>query len=456
MILKSFIVFLALFLLPSVVLAEQPNVILMMADDLGYETVGANGGTSYRTPKLDQLAAGGVRFDHCYVQPLCTPTRVQLMTGAYNVRNYVNFGQMDAGLKTFGNLFKAAGYVTCVAGKWQLGADPNLPKTFGFDEHCLWQHTRRPPRYANPGLEINGVEKDFSQGEYGPDLINEYARDFVTRHKNKPFFLYYPMTLTHSPYQPTPDSKTWDAKAKGEKVNQRAEHFVDMVEYMDKLIGKLVMTLDEQGIRDNTLLIFLGDNGTGKATKSRMRDRVVTGGKGTTTTAGMHVPCIVSWPAIIKSGRVCHDLVDSTDFLPTICDAAGIQVPDSPIVDGRSFLPQLRGEMGNPRKWIYCWYSPRGESLRELAFDHRYKLYRTGEFFDLTADPDEAKPLRVADLKSVEAIAAAKQLQEALDQFRDTRPDTLPKRMPAEASVKKGGKKKGNKGETKGEKRSFE
>lgn len=291
---KLFVVLLTLCVFPHVMLASHPNVILIMADDLGYETIGANGGTSYRTPVLDKLAAGGVRFDHCYVQPLCTPTRMQLMTGAYNVRNYVTFGHMDAGLRTFGNLFKSAGYVTGIAGKWQLGHDPELPKKFGFDEHCLWQHTRRPPRYANPGLEINGVERDFSNGEYGPDIVNEYARDFVTRNKDKPFFLYYPMMLTHGPYQPTPDSKTWDPKAKGEGVNQRPEHFGDMVEYMDKLIGKLVTTLDEQSIRDNTLVIFLGDNGTGKGTKSRMGDRVMIGGKGSTTDAGMHVPCIVS------------------------------------------------------------------------------------------------------------------------------------------------------------------
>ncbi len=134
--------------------ASKPNLILIMADDLGYETLGANGGTSYKTPVLDQLAATGARFTHCFVQPLCTPTRVQLMTGQYNVRNYINFGNMDPKLTTFGNLLKPAGYSTCIVGKWQLGRDVELPKKFGFDEHCLWQHTRRPPRYANAGLEI--------------------------------------------------------------------------------------------------------------------------------------------------------------------------------------------------------------------------------------------------------------------------------------------------------------
>jgi arylsulfatase A len=418
-------------------------VILIMADDLGYETIGVNGGTSYRTPTLDGLAAKGIRFEHCYVQPLCTPTRVQLMTGAYNVRNYITFGQMDPGLTTFGNLFQSAGYVTCITGKWQLGRDSELPKKFGFAEHCLWQHTRRPPRYANPGLEINGEEKDFKNGDYGPDIVNEYACDFVRRNQEKPFFLYYPMMLTHGPYQPTPDSKTWDPKAMGENVNQRAEHFGDMVEYMDKLIGRLVTTLDETGTRERTLLIFIGDNGTGKGTKSQMGDRTVIGGKGTTTAAGMHVPCIVSWPSVITSGRVSGDLVDSTDFLPTICDAAEVKLPAKMTIDGRSFLPQLRDQAGSPRDWIYSWYSPRGETLRELAFDQRYKLYRDGQFFDLTKDPLEQQPLRVADLLG-EPAAAATRLGAALAQFDGARPANLPQPSDDDSAKKKAKKAKKN------------
>lgn len=404
----------------------RPNVIVILADDLGYETIGANGGTSYRTPVLDKLAATGVRFEHCYVQPLCTPTRVQLMTGIYNVRNYVTFGLMDPQAVTFGHLFKRAGYATGIAGKWQLGRDAELPRKFGFDESYLWQLTRRPPRYANPGLEINGQQKDFTGGEYGPSLVNDFAVDFIARHKNEPFFLYYPMLLTHAPYQPTPDSPDWDPKAIGEDVNHADRHFGEMVQYMDKLIGRLTAKLDEVGIRDNTLLVFLGDNGTGKGTRSMIGDRVVIGGKGTTTIAGTHVPCIVNWPARITSGRVCGDLIDSTDVLPTICEAAGAAVPAELKLDGRSFLPQLRGEKGNPRQWVYSWYSPRGETVRECAFTQRYKLYRSGEFYDLAADPEESKPARVGDLKG-EASVAAQVLQVALNGYANARPARLSK-----------------------------
>jgi len=434
--------------------ARKPNIILIMADDLGYETIGANGGTSYPTPQLDKLSATGVRFTHCFVQPLCTPTRVQIMTGRYNVRNYINFGNMDPQAITFGNLLKQAGYATCIVGKWQLGHDVNLPKRFGFDESCLWQHTRRPPRYANPGLEINGVEKDYAHGEYGPDLVNDYALDFMTRKKDGPFFLYYPMMLTHGPYQATPDSRDWDPKAQGEQVNTKAEHFGDMVTYMDKLIGKLVAKLDSLGIRDNTLLVFVGDNGTGRGTRSMMGDRLVVGGKGTTTDAGMHVPLIASWPGEIADGRVCSDLVDSTDFLPTILDAAGVVTPPSHTLDGRTFLPQILGAEGQPREWIYSWYSPRQSAnltVREFAFSHRYKLYRSGEFFDLDKDVEEKQPLAAASLDG-EAAVAAKLLQGVLDQFKEVRPSELD-RMFEQASKGKTEDQKATKTRRKGKKK---
>lgn len=405
----------------------KPNLILIMADDLGYETIGANGGTSYRTPALDKLAATGARFTHCYSQPLCTPTRVQLMTGLSNVRNYVRFGAMDPESVTFAHLLKDAGYATCIAGKWQLGRDPQLPKKLGFDEYSLWQHTRRPPRYANPGLEINGIEKDYTNGEYGPDLVNAYVLDFITRKKDSSFFIYYPMILTHGPYQPTPDSKTWDAKAMGEDVNRHEKHFGDMVEYMDKLIGKMVAKLDALDLRQNTLILFLGDNGTGRGTRSMMGDREVVGGKGTTTAAGMHVPLIANWPGRVVNGTVCGDLVDSTDFLPTLLEAAGVTIPPDLNLDGRSFFPQLIGQKGKPREWIYSWYSPRqGNDLtvREFAFDQRFKLYRTGDFFDLSRDLAEKQPLEVAALQG-EAAAAARKFQAALDQFKNARPTRL-------------------------------
>ena len=405
--------------------AGKPNVVLIMADDLGYECITANGGQSYKTPNLDKLAATGARFEQCHVQPLCTPTRVQLMTGKYNVRNYANFGTLLRAETTFGNVLAKAGYSTAICGKWQLGSEIDAPQHFGFAESYLWQHTRRPPRYANPGLEHNGKPLNFTNGEYGPKLVSDFALDFVTRNKSKPFFLYYPMILTHDPFQPTPDSADWNPKATGEAVNRDPKHFADMVAYMDKMIGRLVAKLDELGIRENTLLVFLGDNGTGRGVTSRFEGKSYPGGKGTTTARGTHVPLIVSWPARIKKPVVSRDLVSSTDFFPTLCDAAGTPVPAG--TDGRSFLPQLSGEKGTPREWLYCWYSPRQKadmSVREFAFDRGYKLYRTGEFYDLTADPFEQKALKPAEQKGAAAEAVVR-LRRVLDSYKDARPAKL-------------------------------
>lgn len=444
---SAFILALSVLALIPAACWAKPNLVLIMADDFGYECVTANGGQSYQTPHLDRLAASGVRFEQCHVQPLCTPTRVQLMTGRYNVRNYLNFGTLVRTETTFAQVLKQAGYATGICGKWQLGREQDSPQHFGFDESCLWQHTRRPPRYANPGLEYNGVAKDFTKGEYGPTLVNDFALDFITRHKDKPFFLYYPLMLTHNPFQPTPDSPDWDPKAVGEGVNQNVKHFADMTAYMDKLIGQVDAKLKELGIRDNTLLIFLGDNGTLSGVTSRFRGADFRGGKGSTTHRGTHVPCLASWPAVIKQGRVCGDLVSSVDFLPTLCEAAGVATAAN--LDGVSFLPQVRGEPGRPREWLYSWYSPRqgGDlTVREFAFNQNYKLYRDGRLFDLSTDPDERSPLAATQVPADARTAAAK-LQAALDQFTTARPAELDRALEKSLQeqpekAKKGKKKK--------------
>lgn len=431
---------------PLCIAAErQPNVVLIMADDLGYECLACNGSESYQTPHLDKLAAGGVRFTQCHVQPLCTPTRVMLMTGKSNVRNYTHFGHLDPTQTTFGHLFKKSGYATCITGKWQLGGGLEGPGHFGFDEYCLWQLNRRPERYKNPGLEINGKQVDYTQGEYGPDLVNDYALDFITRSKDKPFFLYYPLMLVHSPYQATPDSTDYD-KPSGTKDAQR--HFVDMVNRMDQLVGKVVAKLDELKLRDNTLLIFLGDNGTGRGTPTQFKGREVQGGKGNTTTWGTHVPAIGSWPGQIASGKVCDDLIDTSDFLPTICAAASVTIPADFQLDGRSFLPQLKGEKGTPREWLYSWYNPSGgpKAQAEFAHDAGYKLYSDGRFFNVAQDDKEKSPLKDDGLDAADKDAKAK-LQQALKQFEGARPAAIAAQHQAfggEGKAKKNDPKKGD------------
>jgi len=391
---------------------EQPNIVLIMADDMGYECLRANGGTDYQTPNLDKLAGRAVRFTNGHATPICTPSRVQIMSGLYNSRNYTEFGHMDPKITTFGNILQDAGYATCVVGKWQLQGGYKSPQSggfkgpnkFGFDEYCLWQVTRtskdKPNRYANPGLEINGREVDFKNGEYGPDIVNKYACDFVKRQAkaNKSFLLYYPMILPHWPFEPTPDSKTWDpdyrrddASEKLDRKKWSKENFVGMVAYADKMVGNLLKTLEETGVRENTLVIFVGDNGTDRSITSTFEGKPYKGGKGKTIINGTHVPMIADWPGQAKGGTVCGDLIDFTDMLPTMLEAARVSLPAELESDGRSFLPQVKGEKGKPRDWIYCYFDP---GKKEFAMTKRYKLYKSGRFFDLTRDPAEKSPIK--------------------------------------------------------------
>jgi arylsulfatase A len=363
------------------------------------------------------------------------------MTSIYNVRNYIEFGLLDPNATTFAHLLKKAGYATGICGKWQLGSGKGLPQHFGFDESYLWQHTRRPPRYANPGLEHNGVEKDFDHGEYGPKLVNDFALDFVARHRDRPFLLYYPMILTHDPFQPTPDSPDWNPKTKSEQEQRDVKHFADMTAYMDKMIGRLVAKLDELGLRENTLVMFLGDNGTSPTVTSRFKGTDYKGGKGSGTARGTHVPFVASWPGKIPAGRVNVDLVSSVDFLPTMCEAAGVTVPAALKIDGQSFLPQLLGKKGQPRTAMYLWYARDGggKATYEFAQSTAYKLHRDGKFYDLTRDPFEEKPQVVASL-SGPAAAEAKKLQAMLDQYAQARPARLAQHVATKAGKKKAGK----------------
>ncbi len=406
----------------------QPNIIVIMADDLGYETVTANGGSSYQTPEIDKMAAEGIRFEHCYAQPLCTPSRVKLMTGMYNVHNYVRFGYLDTSQTTFGHIFKEAGYATCIIGKWQLGKGLMSPHQAGFDEYCLWQVSKgrtdslkRDTRFSKPVLEINGKVKTFGDNDYGPKVVSEYGMDFMERSvkTDQPFLLYYPMILTHCPFSPTPDSPEWMKDTTAVMTYKgAASYFEDMMSYTDKIVGNINRKLVELGIEDNTLILFTGDNGTDLPVVSTMNGREVAGAKGMSTDAGTRVPFIAKWPGVIGPGQICSDLVDLSDFLPTICQAAKIDLPEDLNVDGRSFLPQLLGKEGQPRDWIYNWYSRSGseEKARVFVRNHRFKLYQSGEYYEIPEDYLEQNPLNVAALSpEVKTIYTA--LKEVLNYY---------------------------------------
>ena len=406
---------------------KRPNIILMMADDFGYECLSCNGGGPYKTPNLDAMAkgTGGMRFANCFAQPLCTPSRAKIMTGRGNFRNYTVFGVLPKAEKTFGHVAKAAGYATCIVGKWQLGRDRKLVGHFGFDEYCLWWLEQRGERYKDPTHLIrNGKVLTETAGKYGPDLVCDHMLDFITRHKDKPFFCYYPMILTHSPYVPTPDSTDWaggrKAKGKGGGTNR---HFVDMVQYTDKIVGRIVKHLEKLGLRENTVILFTGDNGTGRGVQSTLNGRPYAGGKGTLNGySGTHVPLIASYPAGGVKGAVLDDLVDFSDFLPTVTELMGGKLPEGVTIDGVSFAPQLCGRKGTPREWFTLCYYGKARSARpgEFVRGKKFLLYSDGRMFDVVKDPLEKRPLPAAGGDPA-AAAPRKELQAALEQMQAER-----------------------------------
>ena len=412
-----------------------------MSDDLGYEVIGANGGSSYKTPSIDSMAQQGMRFENAHVMPLCTPTRLSMMTGKYNFRNYLGFGLIRPDEVTFGHLLTDAGYNTCISGKWQLYSY-NPPdqhpeerssgqkiEDAGFDEFCVWHphHTEeKGSRYKNPVIYENGEFRTDTKDKYGEDIFCDYIIDFLERKKDdeKPFFVYWPMAATHKPHEPTPDSPEWDSfdppsnRSIGAKTwadledgswEDDPKFYRDMVEYHDKVIGRLLNYLENQGLQEDTLVIYLGDNGSPADVCSMMHQHnEICGGKGKTSDRGTHVPLICLMPGTIPSNTVQTDLIEATDFLPTIFEAAGLSFPEGYIIDGRSFYPQLKGEKGNPRDWMFFHFEPMNRrhglnDLRQIRFirDHRWKLYETGELYDLEADWDEDIPIyEVEDSKS--------------------------------------------------------
>jgi arylsulfatase A len=402
---KIFVLLLTLFWTSSCEKEEQlPNIVLIMADDMGYECLGCNGSTEYLTPNLDRLAAEGIRFEHCYSQPLCTPSRVKIMTGQYNFRNYEDFGYLNPNQKTFANLLKNAGYATCIAGKWQLNGlnrnnpgnqDVNRPFHFGFDEYCLWQlhHQKKDgERYADPLITQNGKDLLRNSDLYGPQIFADYICDFIDRKADNPFFVYYPMVLVHDPFVPTPDSPEWIDSTR--RYENDTAYFSDMVAYIDKIIGQLETKLKQKGIWENTLFIFTGDNGTGRAISSSTVSGVVQGGKGLTINTGNRVPLIVSWPAKMKGKRVSQTLVSFADFFPTFCEVAAIN-PELIANDGKSLLPVISGENEKNQDEIFIHYSPRWgiRNNNRWVMNQEYKLYRDGTFFNTSTDILEENPL---------------------------------------------------------------
>lgn len=418
---------------PLAIAADTPlNVLLVMADDIGFECFSSYGSREYSTPRIDALAQQGIRFTNTHSTPLCTPTRVNLMSGKSNVFNYQDFGIYPHGEPTFASHFRQHGYRTAVAGKWQLqGKQPGKgisPADAGFDSHCLWNIPGGArERYWKPSFVKNGQLMSLPPDTFGPDVMTEFLIDFMTQDNDQPFLAYYPMILVHDPFVPTPDSPDGIRTDKVKRTAGRMkQNYVDMVAYMDKCVGRLVDALDASGQRSNTLVIFTGDNGTNASLTSELNGRTVKGGKGYTHDYGTHVPLVVNLPGIIPFGQVNEDLIAFSDFFPTIVEAAALPGKDVKNGDGWSFWPQCLAQPGRKREWIYGYYFPRPYAGKldnkyshyevRYARDKRYKLYGNGDLYDTANDVMEQTPLPTNRNESTLA-AVRENLQRALDAY---------------------------------------
>ena len=429
---------------------KPTNVVLILIDDLshyGVTAYGANRLHSYdgeftnkvfATPHIDDLAKKGLRVDYAFAYPICENTRISLMSGKRNDRNYLKPKSQHHSDITFGDAFKKAGYVTGLFGKWkQTRGTLEIPakdyiSQFGWDDYAAFDVIKEGQRFINPSLVINGNEFNYTgrtdidpqtgRRWYGPDIVNRHALEFIDTNKDKPFFLYYPMILVHDDHKPTPDTQphsVFDNFPEEAVYNNQGgddrQYFPDMIEYMDKLIGKVVTKLDEAGLRENTLIVVMGDNGTKESFGHILADDTIyPGRKGGNADNGLHVPLVLNYPNVVVSSkdgsyRTYEGLVNLTDIYPTIAQAAGIEMPRAEQVDGISFWPQALGAPGEPRDSIYTWYIGNNiyADVDELgiiyAFNKYFKRYAPskefpqGRFFDLRTDRLERVGDRVVD-----------------------------------------------------------
>ncbi|MCC6144921.1 MAG: sulfatase-like hydrolase/transferase [Candidatus Hydrogenedentes bacterium] len=410
---------------------RQPlNVICILCDDMGAQELGCYGNTLHRTPRLDALAAGGTRLDTFYATPVCSPTRVCLMTGRYGFRTgWCNMRGRGAGSppkdadlardeENFGELARKIDCATGFAGKWQLTGDrlATMLSDAGFDESLMWIYLNyldkgeeyrggfetpgkdKASRYWHPGLARNGVHVETTGEDYGPDEFAGFCTDFIGRHKDKPFFFYYPMVLIHQPWLNTPDTKELTGR------NGDA-HLKANVEYADKVVGRIVDALEEHGLREKTVILFMGDNGTG------------TRGKSTPTEWGCRVPFIANCPGTVKEGIVSRELADISDILPTIIDFAGGTLPEDIPYDGRSLAPLLRGETDNHREWIFSCLGH-----YRILRDKRWLLEQNtpedfGQFWDCGEARDGRGYKDVTDSEDAEAVAARERFKQILEKL---------------------------------------
>ena len=381
---------------------RKPNVVIILVDDLGYADVGYhNLSKDVRTPRIDALAASGVQFSNAYVSsPVCSPCRAGLMTGRYQQRfGYEQnplgpeqeevFGLPDDEL-TLAQAMGRAGYATGVIGKWHLGRAPGMwPLDRGFDEffgflggmHGFFNN-EQPSDHFNAirrGREPVGVDG------YLTDAFSNEAVNFIERHADEPFFLYLSYNAPHTPMEATPaDESAFDSPRPKRKT------FLGMMAAVDRGVGQVLDTLESKGLRDDTLVVFLSDNG-GPTTSNTSRNRPFSGAKGSTFEGGVRVPFLMSWPGRLPAGEVDDRVVMQLDLFPTSVAAADAEVPDN--LDGKNLLPYLAsGNDETIHERIFWRFGPR-RGMRQGSLKLQWNGDEEPGLYDVAADPAEGNDL---------------------------------------------------------------
>ncbi|MCM8528266.1 MAG: sulfatase-like hydrolase/transferase [Lentisphaeraceae bacterium] len=424
---------------------KKPNIIFIFADDIGYEAVNCYGGLDFETPSLNRMAKEGLLFKNMYTSPVCTPSRVSMHTSLYTFRHKhmgvlpvhkgtrekVNFDKMP----TYAQLLRKNGYATSVTGKWQLATLekwPNHIKDAGYDSWCVWQiwhQGKKTDRHWNATYNQDGKVRGDIADKFGPDVLTDYVLDQMTAaaKADKPFFILHNELLPHWPVVDTPDDR---------KLNRKPA-LSGMINYMDKLVGRILDKVEELGIRDNTYVFFMGDNGTWekdfnnpkfgeKGEKKHTRHTIhgnVNGGKAMLCDAGSHVPFLVWGPSGVPRKAVNNELVDVVDLFPTFCELTGTEIPQSIKIDGRSVAKQIHGKSGPKREWTH-----QGLGSGQNIFDGQWRYFLKKKIlWDARKLPVETK----VSPDSPEAKAAIKKCEDIYQQIRKNGPQP-----PAEVSQK--------------------
>lgn len=404
----------------------KPNILFILADDYGVDGVGCYGSDRFKskTPNIDALAQSGTRFERCYTAPICGPSRCMFVTGRYGFRTGALSNNTASRPKpneepSVARILKQAGYATGMAGKWrQMGG---LPGDWGFNDYQMSDVPEGPSRvksYIENGKEVKKEESAFY-----PDVEQAFALEFLHRHRDRPFFFYYSSHLVHDPIVATPDTKPGETR--------KDVLYDGYVTYLDKQVGELVAEIDKLGLRERTLILFSGDNGTDAGfgpiaerkqlgRSSTIGGRRLWGGKRDMTEGGANVPLIASWKGVTPAGRVLRDLVDFTDLLPTFAELAAAPLPPGVKLDGHSFAPQVRGGKGTPREWVFTQLDSRW-----FVRDDGWKLNEHGELFDMKDAPFAELPVPVEATEAT-AVAARKRLQAVLAELNPSAGKTEP------------------------------